>query len=199
MSPLAQATTRTFGRVCLQVHAVDEVVRLLRVEGAGFLELVTDEPEATANHEQQQSGDDEAQSQRKDGTCWTKHRTRGQLERARTKRDLWGRGLTCLRYRVTPHYWDWFRDGGLAANMRDLRRKFKKCLISFHFRLYFSKFVFICTRLSLRGDGRSCGCWFESRTYESTKSPELGVFLCFHNLMKGLKHHDDAYFFGYNH
>lgn len=60
----------------LQVHAVDEVVRLLRVEGPGFLQLVTNEPEATAYHEQQQSGDDEAQSERKDGTCGT-------------KRDMW--------------------------------------------------------------------------------------------------------------
>lgn len=56
----------------LQVHAVDEVVRLLRVEGPGLLQLVTNEPEATADHEQQQSGDDEAQSERKNGTCGTK-------------------------------------------------------------------------------------------------------------------------------
>lgn len=72
---MAQVATRTLGRGWLQVHAVDEVVGLLRVEGAGLLELVTDEPEATANHEQQQSGDDEAQSQREDGTCWTRQHT----------------------------------------------------------------------------------------------------------------------------
>lgn len=55
----------------LQVHAVDEVVRLLRVEGPGFLQLVADQPQAAANHEQQQSGDDEAQGERKDGACGT--------------------------------------------------------------------------------------------------------------------------------
>jgi len=52
----------------LQVHAVDEVIRLLCGEGAGFLNLVSNESESTADHEQQQRGDDEAESQRQDRT-----------------------------------------------------------------------------------------------------------------------------------
>lgn len=52
----------------LQVHAVDEVIRLLCGEGSSFLQFVTDESEATADHEQQQSSDDQAERQRKDRT-----------------------------------------------------------------------------------------------------------------------------------
>lgn len=52
----------------LQVHAVYEIIGLLCGEGPGFLQLVTDKLETTADHEQQQSGDDEAESQRKDRT-----------------------------------------------------------------------------------------------------------------------------------
>lgn len=51
----------------LQIHAVDEVIGLLCCEWAGFLELVSDEPQTAADHQQQQSGDDDAQSQREDG------------------------------------------------------------------------------------------------------------------------------------
>lgn len=58
----------------LQIHAVDEVIRLLCCEWAGFLELVLDEPQAAADHQQQQSGDDDAQSQREDGPCERKQR-----------------------------------------------------------------------------------------------------------------------------
>lgn len=53
----------------LQVHAVDEVIGFLCGQGAGFLCPVADESEAAADHEQQQSGDEEAERQRKDGTC----------------------------------------------------------------------------------------------------------------------------------
>lgn len=52
----------------LQVHAVDEVIRLLRGEGSCLLQPVSNKSEATANHEQQHSSDDEAESQRKDRT-----------------------------------------------------------------------------------------------------------------------------------
>jgi len=54
----------------LQVHAVDEVIGLLRGERAGLLQLVAGEAEAAANHQQEEGGDDEAQSQGQDGTCW---------------------------------------------------------------------------------------------------------------------------------
>lgn len=57
----------------LQVHAVDEVIGLLRGQGSGFLQLVANEPETTADHEQQQSGDDEAERQRKD-RAWRRRR-----------------------------------------------------------------------------------------------------------------------------
>lgn len=38
---------------------------------------------------------------------------------------------------MSSHYWSWFGDGGIAANMtqRDWRGKIKKYLISIHFRL----------------------------------------------------------------
>lgn len=42
----------------LQVHAIDEVIWLLRGEGSRLLKLVTDKSETTANHEQEQSSDD---------------------------------------------------------------------------------------------------------------------------------------------
>lgn len=53
----------------LQIHAVDEVIGLLCCEWAGFLELVSDEPETAADHHQQQGGDYDAQSQRENGPC----------------------------------------------------------------------------------------------------------------------------------
>lgn len=52
----------------LQVHAVDEIIRLLCGEGAGLLQLVADQPQTAANHEQQQSRDDQAQNQWQDRT-----------------------------------------------------------------------------------------------------------------------------------
>ena len=65
----ALATTPVFPPAdWLQVHAVDEVIGLLRGEGSGFLQLVPNESETTADHEQQQGGDDEAESQREDCT-----------------------------------------------------------------------------------------------------------------------------------
>lgn len=56
--PVSQITPRPDW---LQVHAIDEVIRFLCCEGAGFLELVTNKSETTADHEQQQSGNDNAQ------------------------------------------------------------------------------------------------------------------------------------------
>lgn len=46
---------------------------------------MTNEPEAAAYHEQQQSGDDEAQSERKDGTYGTKRYTWTVSKRHSTK------------------------------------------------------------------------------------------------------------------
>lgn len=63
----------------LQVHAVDEVIWLLCGEGSGFLQLVTNESETTADHEQQQSGDDQAEGQRKD--CTYRRKTEVQSSR----------------------------------------------------------------------------------------------------------------------
>lgn len=123
-------------------------------------------------------------------------------QRQTNKQDVLGQGLTCLRYWMSSRYWNWFGDGGIAANvtLRDLRGKFKNYLISIHFRMYFSKVVFICTRLSLLGDGRSRGCRFESWTYDSSKKViNKDVFVCFPDPIKGLKHFDDAHFFGCNH
>lgn len=57
----------------LQVHAIDEVIGLLRGEWSGFLQLVTHKSESTADHEQQEGGDDQAENQRKDCTCRRKH------------------------------------------------------------------------------------------------------------------------------
>lgn len=72
----------------LQVHAIYEVIWLLGGEGSRLLQLVTNKSETTANHQQQQSGDDQAECQRKDG-AW-----------------LWDW--------MSSHYWKWFRDGGVT-------------------------------------------------------------------------------------
>lgn len=66
-----------FLSVLLQVHAVDEVIRLLSGEGAGLLQLVADQPQTAANHEQQQSRDDQAQNQWQDRTCRGEERDTG--------------------------------------------------------------------------------------------------------------------------
>lgn len=68
-------------------------------------------------------------------------------------------------------------------------RTFKTCVISPPSRLYLPKLASVCTRLRLRlrGDGRSPGCWSEGRTYDGTKRPGSGAFLCFHDPTKGIK------------
>lgn len=58
---------------CLQVHAVDEVIWLLCGEGSSFLQLVTNKSETTADHEQQESSDDQTKCKRKDRT-WRRNK-----------------------------------------------------------------------------------------------------------------------------
>lgn len=121
---------------------------------------MTNEPEATAYHEQQQSGDDEAQSERKDGTCGTK-RDMGTIRRRRTatghreamsdlSQELDVLPLLELVWRRGQH------------DSERLERKSQERFDFDPFPLEFLKRIFTC--LSLPGDWRSHGCWFESQT-----------------------------------
>lgn len=62
------------------------------------------------------------------GTC-------GQsLKDTQRKRTATGQRLTCLGGWMSSHYWSWFGDGSIAANvtLRDWRAKVKKYFIQIH-------------------------------------------------------------------